>query len=173
MKKIIQTFFLKQKIGKISLRGRVALCITCLEIVIQKLNNKQEILEKLVNHLWEFTSIDIENFQLFKWQENLLNDRSEIGIFLESSDSTKFPDIISKLIWYTIEVITDSFGGSTKDYINTLTKETTFKAFKLIRDNFEHNFDISIFLKSKYKEKFEKYHGFGKPVPRYFFQDKN
>ena len=64
----------KERLKKVSIRGRMALGISCLEILLESegLIEKEE-MKKLLSHLWEFTSSE----RLDLWEDQMMGYEPE------------------------------------------------------------------------------------------------
>lgn len=151
----------------ISIRGRLAFGMTCLEKLVDNLNSDHPLLQTIVfPKIWQFTSTD----DLAEWEQNI-RDVDPVCVLDDNADSDlktlydKLPKDIVSTIENVIEIGTANIYGGTGDnapmtleplssVINTMTKlEVPLP-------------DIKPFKKSIFSE----FHGWGDKQTRDFYK---
>jgi hypothetical protein len=150
----------------ISIRGRLAFGMTCLEKLVSNLNSDHPLLQTIVfPKIWEFTSTD----DLGAWEQKI-NDVDPVCVLDAKADSdlkklyNKLSKDIVSTITDVIEIGTANIYGSTgvnspmtleplNSVINTMTK------LKVPLP------DIKTFKKSNFSE----FHGWGNNQPRAYY----
>ncbi|WP_047547413.1 hypothetical protein [Psychroserpens sp. Hel_I_66] len=161
---------------KISIRGRLAYGMKCLEQYVKENEINDELIDKVFDILWEFTTSD----ELDVWDEKIsdfnpkhilnikpekieseyptitINEYYELKKFYENSD-TDFISMIEKVI----EIGTGNLYGGTDEY-SSWTLEPTLEVIKMSELKLEHIPDITKFKSFEYSED----KGWGKKINR-------
>ncbi len=152
---------------QISIRGRLAFGMTCLEKLVITLNSDHPLLQTIVfPKIWEFTSTE----DLSEWEENI-NNIDPVCV-LDDEVNSKLKELYNKLpkdIVSTIEeVITigtaNLYGGTNNNSPSTLEPLNS-----IIKTMIKLNVplpDIRPFKKSSFSE----FHGWGENRKRDFYQ---
>ncbi len=172
---------IENRIKKISIRGRMALGIKCLEIKLEKdeLINKIEI-KKLLSELWDFIGskrLDLWEEKFLDYEpESLIEDfenekfgdfknlkKEEIKVLYETYKKSK-PDL-AELISWVIEIVRGNLYGGTGEY-SKWTLDPTIEVLKIMKNHSLKIPDLAKFEKSKYSE----FHGWGLEREKSFFE---
>ena len=172
---------IENRIKKISIRGRMALGIKCLEIKLEKdeLINKVEI-KKLLSKLWEF----ISSKRLDLWEEKILDYEPES--LIEDFENEKFEDFknlkkeeikalyeiykksksnLAELISWVIEIGRGNLYSATGKFSEG-SLNPTIEVLKIMERSNLPIPDLAKFEKSKYSE----FHGWGIEREKSFFR---
>lgn len=170
---LFETFEIDEEIefNKISIRGRFAYCMKCLEKSISKFGINNEYLAKLVNLMWKFVSSN----QLDEWEETILDEFPEEDDFWEFSKKFCFEEIslelqefISKLIINTIEVGRSNLYSGYNSDISMLYLKRVIYLMKLRYIDLPNINDYKR-LKADIKDSTKDF-GWGRPVKLDFFK---
>lgn len=167
-------FDIKEKFKKISIRGRFAFGMKCIEQYKKENVIKDRWISKLINALWEFTTSN----ELDVWDEKIRDlDPSNI---LDSHPNNKASDYETltendfkelkicyqnlnidfiNLIGYVLEIGTRNLYGGTGTY-SKFTLEPTMQVYELSTKILDEIPKIENFIKFTYKEE----HGWGKII---------
>lgn len=153
------------KISKISIRGRIAFVLKCLEIALQKHEINISILNDFTDKLWSFTTtirFDIWHEQVKEYspwvildnQLDVLNDLKFVSP-KEADDLkniyTSLPDFIVKIIDICFWVGCHELYGTIKDFSPT-TIDYVVDVINLMKNNNLNIPDIDAFEKYKFSE---------------------
>jgi hypothetical protein len=147
----------------ISIRGRVAFGITCLEKLLNKWGVENNKITELLHVLWTFTS----STALDIWERDILSvlpedDSVESIHFGFGSLTEEQREDLSDLIYYVIEIGRGNLYGG---YVSDFTSEPTIKVIEIVMKNEVKTPELHKFKKSSAQEG----HGWGTPVePEYF-----
>jgi len=162
---------------KISIRGRFAFGIKCIERYISE--NKIEInrIDKLLSQLWEFT----ESENLDVWDEKIsdLNPTNILEVEYEkfpndfpTIDASEYKELkkiyqnldedLIKLISETIEIGTSNLYGGTGEY-SAYSLIPTIEVYKIAEKVLSKMPDVNSFIQFKFSE----FNGWGDKIVRY------
>ena len=130
-----------EMLKKISIRGRFAFGMTCLEQYAKENELSDELSNRIFDNLWEFTTTN----KLDVWEEKISNSH-DIEIFCNSSDKD-FVSMIKKVI----EIGTGNLYGGTDQY-SSWTLEPTLELLKLSELKIKQMPKIKSFQFSKFSE---------------------
>jgi hypothetical protein len=172
---------LQEKLKRISIRGRMALAITCLDMILT--DRKVDSVEKLslLDIFWQFVENEEEN--LAKWdqdrrQHDLLMDLTNYAGGWTSEKPTKYSfaeldDWIYQVIFEVDELGLGELYSAVQGFSNN-TLENLTAILNLI---VEHGYTIPSlepFLRSPFDDTSKwGVKGWGKPSPRTFYDDRN
>lgn len=149
----------------ISIIGRFAFGLTCLEHTCQAWQVKSQKMNELIEYLWTFTSshgLDTWESELNEFLPNYTYEmptRFEYG-FLENDKQ----ELLTDLILEVIEIAgANLYGGFRSEY----TMVHTLKVASLLEENNIELPNLTPFQKSKVTE----FHGWGNPVDKSFFKN--
>ncbi|MCA8830410.1 hypothetical protein [Hymenobacter pini] len=169
---------LEAQLKRVSIKGRMAYCITCLENVLACKQLQEPALDKLLQCLWDFTS----NPDLSDWEkkimdfspESILEEPLEECSYLTLSEAQHLRTVYMSLsksllicIDDTIEVGRGNLYGGTSGY----SPHSLIPAMQVVRYMVAHTYPLppmENFLRSPFTE--EDQHGWGKRVDRSYFQ---
>lgn len=154
----------KNDLIPISIRGRVAFGITCLEKLLNKWGVKNHKITELLHVLWTFTS----STSLDIWERDILSilpedDNDESTHFGFDSLTSEQKEDLSDLIYYVIEIGRGNLYGG---YVSDFTSEPTIKVIEIVIKNAVKIPELHKFKKSSAKEE----HGWGTPVELEYFR---
>ena len=169
-------FRLNNKIKDISIRGRFAFGVKCLEQYISENNIESKWIEKLLNTLWEFTSSE----RLDIWDEkikeldpwNILDTHpdNKAGDYKTLSEKEfyelkGFYNSLDKefinMVGNAIEIGTGNLYGGTGEFSNE-TLQPTLELIKIAKNQLKNIPSMESFGFSKFSEK----HGWGNEFDR-------
>jgi len=165
---------------KISIIGRLAFGVTCLEQYIQEQNLESKWLDRIINVLWEFTiSKDATgwNNRISELDPNNILDKNPCNkasdydtlTELEFNELKKYygglPKDLLLLIDLVIDVGTSNLYGATGDYSKS-TLESTMMIYKFSQEKIDKMIDINKFKISKFSEQ----GGWGNAIEKTAFQ---
>ncbi len=174
---------MENRIKKISINGRMALGVICLErfVKLKELHNNEEVLE-LLELLWEFTSSNtldkweekIKEYQPCCIEETYKEKKYEDYEFLTKEKIKKYyklykessPDL-EEMVESVIEIGCGNLYGGTGEY-SKWTLNPTVTVLKIMKRNEIDIPDLKIFERSSFKEK----HGWGERRDRLFYEIK-
>ena len=159
----------------ISIRGRLAYGIFCLEQAFKESNKENELSSKIIKILWEFTTSE----NLSEWEEEItdyepiyVNDDSFIGYETLTNDQVlelkgfykNLPYNIIQLIENSIDIGMSNLYSGTGEF-SPSSLEPTMKVFKTAQLSLSKKPNPEAFLISKYTE----FHGWGNNINRQDF----
>jgi hypothetical protein len=161
----------RELVKGISIRARMALAITCVDIVLSKFSIHAEEKSALVETFWQF----VEDDRLWKWDlDRRTND--SLMIIDEYIDHLQdipadyscrnLPDFALKMIFETDELGMSDLYGAVQGY----SEHTFTSILNVLRLMVTHGFPIPPlhpFLKSPFQDN----DGWGSAVPRTFFTE--
>lgn len=171
---------IENQLKKISIRGRMAIGIKCLETYLEDLKiDKEKEIQKLLSELWEFISSE----SLDKWEEKIteyepmcirevfeLENYGEYN-FLSIEEINRYHEIYTKkgnqleeMISYVIEIGTSNLFAGTEKYSKP-SLNSTIEVLEIMQKNNLSIPDLAKFAKSKYSE----FHGWGLKREKSFF----
>lgn len=156
---------LSQFISSISIRGRLAFGVTCLERVCSEWNVKNERMDQLIEELWSFVN------SISDWEERIMNllpdeDDAELNAkyfhydHLTISQQKDLTNLID-------EIVHIGMRNSCSAFVNEVTLEPTLIVAKILTDNDIQLPNLSIFTKSPVTEN----EGWGNVVDPKFFRE--
>lgn len=172
MKKFFETLFwrltLKKFFEPISIIGRFAFGVTCLERICEEWQIKSQQMNELIDILWTFTSTknvsDWWEFQVSEIRDiadNTNETPAKFGFeFLPKDKQETLTEIIEEVIWIGAENL---YGGFKSEF----TMVHTLRVASLLNKNNVELPDLKPFQKSKVT----KYQGWGFAVDKSFFKN--
>lgn len=153
---------IQNSIKSISIRGRTAMAIICLENVINKTQMMSPKLTELLDIIWQFVEAD----DLGEWDEQIYRWHNLEGDLLENSEFTLLPEFILEMISETEEVAGGNLYGGVVGY-SSFTFNPLVNVLNLALENGFGIPDVEPFKKSSFSED----GGWGFPVTRNFFKN--
>ena len=165
---------------KISITGRFAFGVTCLEHYIKEQTLESKWLDRIINVLWEFTtSKDVTdwNKRISELDPNNILDKNPNNkashydslTELEFNELKKYyrglPKDLLLLIDLVIDIGTSNLYGATGDYSKS-TLESTMMVYKFSQEKIDAMIDINKFKVSKFSEQ----NGWGNAIEKTAFQ---
>jgi hypothetical protein len=160
---IIDQEFIEQ-LKRISITGRMALGITCLENILRTLSIECEELSKFISLLWKFTSSNT----LDDWEEQVCQ---EVELLFRSKETSVSQ--VSKIPLYIFEIIDEVIEigrGNLYCGIREYSEYTLFALLKVLNSMEKNNFAIPRLDKFK-KSSFSEFDGWGNRVDPSYFKD--
>jgi hypothetical protein len=152
---------IQNTIKSISIRGRTAMAITCLENVINERQMMSPKLAELLDIFWQFVEAD----DLGEWDERIYRWRNLEGDLSENSKFTHLPEFILEMISETETVAGGNLYCGVVGY-SSLTFNPLVNVLNLALENGFEIPDVEPFKKSR----FSKDGGWGFAVTRNFFK---
>lgn len=151
-----------QRFESISINGRMAFAISCLEIVVVEENINNHLLTKSVDYLWEYVSTD----RLDIWDDEVSAFPSNLNDFMASykleNPKLEKVNLIFELFDLIIDIGRANLYGAFQSELTLIPLERTIEIME-VNDYKLPN--LSVFQKSKVTD----YHGWGHRVsPNYF-----
>ena len=150
----------------ISIKGRMAYGITCVENLFKTWNIKNEKIDLFIECLWTLTSSD----HLGQWDEeihSLLPDNDEIETYANEFGYNNLnlvqQKVLSNTIWDVIEIGQGSLYGAFNSKFSLLPLMTVIETLE--KQNIELP-EITPFRKSKVSER----NGWGLPIDKSYFK---
>ncbi|MCR5890035.1 hypothetical protein LRS06_20110 [Hymenobacter sp. J193] len=169
---------LEEQLKSVSITGRMAYCITCLENIFASEQLHEPELETLLMCLWDFTS----NPDLSEWEERIMDFLPEIVldgspkelVCLSVEAANRLKIIYQQLPQSLLRCIDDIIEvGRGNLYAGTVgrSQQTLTPTMAVVRHMVAQGYPLPIidnFLRSPFSEQDQ--HGWGRRVERSFFQ---
>ncbi|HET9504061.1 MAG TPA: hypothetical protein VFO93_11000 [Hymenobacter sp.] len=160
----------EQQLKAVSITGRMAYSITCLEIIIQHDNLDQQAFQPLLTALWDFT----DNPDLGNWDENIMpfipEDRTGWPIGGTPAISLFYQTLPPALLTCIDEII-DVGRGNLYAGVQSHSPATLTSVMWVVQYMLAHGYPLpqtEIFQRSPFT--LQDQHGWGNRVARSFFQ---
>ena len=149
----------------ISIGGRLAFGVSCLELLYKAWNVNNEKMDYFVETLWTFTKAEMLN----EWDDNIRlllpnNDRTEsyANKFGYEKLETNQQEILTNTIWNVMEIGQGNLYG---EYNSKYSLLPLLNVIETLEENGVNLPNITLFEKSKV----DKSHGWGNPVDKSLF----
>jgi hypothetical protein len=157
---------LAEQLKSVSITGRMAYAITCLEIIIRDENLNQAEFQPLLDILWNFTS----NPDLSDWEELIMPFIPDSEILDQEYDYKPYQNLSRELLAIIDEIIEVGRGNLYAGVIthSPATLESTLQVVRYMVANKHALPLIARFQRSPFTPQDQ--HGWGKRLDRAFFQ---
>lgn len=170
---------LRKDILKMSIRGRVAFCVSCAEYVAAQLNFESELLDKIFSKIWDFVSsskLDLWDNEIKEYSPYVILDthpenKVENYEFITTANFVELKNLYLSLPSFLVEIIGDSieaggcnlYGGT--DENSPCSLGYALNVYKIMTKNKFSLPSIENFQRSSFTEN----QGWGNPRDKSFF----